>query len=651
MENTNYLNRMQGLVLDNRYKIEAAIGNGGMAEVYKGKDLLLDRTVAIKILHQSFSGDNDFVERFKREAQAAGKLSHPNIVNMYDVGYDQGHHYIIMEYVDGETLKDYIKREGRLSIESSTRIAAAIGEGLEHAHAMGIVHCDIKPHNILITPNGRVKVTDFGIARAINSSATLMYTTSVMGSVHYLSPEQAGGKAVDGSTDIYSLGVVLYEMLTGRVPYEGETAISIAIKHVKEKLTPPTRYNPNIPPLLEGVIMKALEKNKEDRYQSIGDFIADLRLSQGFVAPKGPAQMPFDFATQAIPTVAPAMPSKRTKAKKLPPYKEEADDKMGGFLYQLTHLPQKYIIGGILGLFIVAFLMAFLSFGNFWSNATVVVPNVVGKQVQVAKNILDDHHLRASISEVSNPTIPAGQVISMNPEPGAEVKEQRSIHLVVSKGAGELKVPDLKGLTLEQARAKLTDLGLAIGKITAGEDKNLEEGLVISQSPNGATAIAKGSHVDLVINKKAAKQVAVPNLVGTSLAEARKILIDAQFAVAQVNGDMGDGAIITAQQPAPGTTALEGTGFVLTTELKKADDKKASSSDGDNTKRGTIDITVPAGNKTQHIKIIVVDDNGRRAIYDQNHQAGDRIVRDVKGVGAVHIEVYLNNALVQDQAL
>ena len=277
---------IKGILLDNRYRIVDKIGVGGMADVYLGEDTLLGRQVAIKVLHANFANDDEFVTRFNREAQAAGKLNHPNIVNMYDVGFDQDLHYIIMEYVNGETLKEYITRHGRLSIDEAVKFTIAIAEGLEHAHTMGIVHCDIKPHNVIITQTGRVKVTDFGIARAMNATNTVMYTNSILGSAHYLSPEQASGKPVDGNTDIYSLGVVLYEMLTGRVPFEGETPIAVALKHVREKVAPPTRYNPSIPPLLEAVVLKALSKNPTDRFDSISDMISDLRLSQGFTMGK-----------------------------------------------------------------------------------------------------------------------------------------------------------------------------------------------------------------------------------------------------------------------------------------------------------------------------------------------------------------------------
>ena len=228
--------KMIGHILDNRYKILEEVGTGGMAVVYKAQDILLDRIVAVKILHAKYGDDHDFVVRFRQEAQAAAKLSHPNIVNIYDVGYDENVHYIVMEYVRGETLKEYIEKHGHLPINTSIQITFDIGEALENAHKNGIVHCDIKPHNILVTETGRIKVADFGIARAVNSSATNKDDHAVLGSVHYFSPEQASGGPVDERTDIYSLGVVMYEMMTGVVPFEGETAISVALQHVQDDI-------------------------------------------------------------------------------------------------------------------------------------------------------------------------------------------------------------------------------------------------------------------------------------------------------------------------------------------------------------------------------------------------------------------------------
>ena len=639
---------IKGILLDNRYRIVDKIGVGGMADVYLGEDTLLGRQVAIKVLHANFANDDEFVTRFKREAQAAGKLNHPNIVNMYDVGFDQDLHYIIMEYVDGETLKEYITRHGRLSIDEAVKFTIAIAEGLEHAHTMGIVHCDIKPHNVIITRTGRVKVTDFGIARAMNATNTVMYTNSILGSAHYLSPEQASGKPVDGNTDIYSLGVVLYEMLTGKVPFEGETPIAVALKHVREKVAPPTRYNPSIPPLLEAVVMKALSKNPADRFDSISDMISDLRLSQGFTMGKTQRHEPYDFATQMIPAVDPeALEDFST-------IQEERKDEgqKNSMLSKIASIPQKYIVLGAAVIFLVAFLGAFLSYGNFWSNTTVDVPNVVGKQVSVAKNILEDKHLRVSTSEVTNPDVPAGQVISQTPGAGEKVKEQRTIHLVVSKGVGDITVPDLSDLTVDQARQRLKDVGLVVGKITQQSVDGKKDGVVIAQSPSGDSKVSKGTTIDLVVNKAKAKKVKVPNLVGMTLKDARDTLSNAHLGVNQVAGSVEEKAVVIEQSIKAGDEIDEGSTLNLTTEFKedkKKSEKKEESSSNKTT--GTVDVTVPSGSKNQELKIVVKDDEGSAVIYDDTNKPGDRIVRKVSGVGNVRIEVYLNGALVQETAL
>lgn len=634
----------QNVVLDNRYKVIEKIGVGGMADVYRGYDELLGRTVAIKILHANFASDEGFVGRFKREAQNAGRLSHPNIVNMYDVGYDQGYHYIVMEYVEGQTLKEYIQERGKLSIDEAIKFAVAIAEGLEHAHAMGIVHCDIKPHNMLITKSGRLKVTDFGIARAMNSQNTMMYTNSVMGSAHYLSPEQASGKAIDGSTDIYSLGVVLYEMLTGRVPYEADTPIAVALKHVKDKLIPPTRYNPSIPPLLESVVMKALQKKSADRYRSVSEMIGDLRMSGGFAGFGTSRMRQYDFATQVLPPVN----EMTSQLEELDEEVQEEEHK--GILGTIAKIPQKYILLGSVVIFVVAFLWAFLSFGNFWSNATVTVPNVVGKQVSVARNILEDNHLRVSVSEVANSEVPAGKVISQTPASGESVKENHPVHLVVSKGAGDLTVPDLSGLTVDQAKQRLKDMGLVLGKITTQEDSSKPDGVIISQSPSADGKINKGQLVDVVVNKLSPKKVTVPSLIGMTLKDARDALSSLEISLASINGSTDESSIVTDQSVAAGKDIEQGGSIVLTTKATKASEEKKSESSGNRT-RGTVDVTVPAGSNHQEVKIVVKDDEGSTVVYDDVNRAGDRIVRKVSGVGDVRIKVYLNGALVQDQAL
>lgn len=637
--------KLQGLILDNRYKIISKIGVGGMADVFKGEDTLLGRPVAVKILHSNFAGDDDFVARFKREAQAAGKLSHPNIVSMYDVGFDQGYHYIVMEYIEGETLKEHITRHERISIDNAVKFTIAIAEGLEHAHAMGIVHCDIKPHNVLITKQGRIKVTDFGIARAMNAGTTMMYTNSIMGSAHYLSPEQASGKPVNGSTDIYSLGAVLYEMLTGRVPYEGETPISVALKHVRERLIPPTRYNPSIPTLLEAAVIKALAKRPEERFSNITEMIAALRMSQGFVNSNSGRRAPHDFGTQVL-TPVPETSYGETDDDDEVYYGGEPTQE--GWMAKLSRLPQKYILLGAFIVFLLAFVWAFLSFGNFWSNATVDVPNVVGKQVTVAKHILEDNHLRVSVSEVSNPDVPAGQVISQSPEANEQVKEQRTVHLVVSKGVGDITMPDITGMTLDQARSRLKNLGLVIGKISAGTDDSKEDGVILMQSPPGDSKVTKGATVDVTVNRVKSKKVELPNLVGMTVKDAKDALASLGLNAA-ISGAGDDTAVITQQSPEAGSSLDANTSVALTAEAKKA--APAANTSNSNVTKGTVDITVPSGKANQAVRIVVSDDSGSRTVFDGNAQPGERIVKDVSGTGRVQIQVYLNGALVQDQTL
>lgn len=637
--------KLQGLILDNRYKIISKIGVGGMADVFKGEDTLLGRPVAVKILHSNFAGDDDFGACFKREAQAAGKLSHPNIVSMYDVGFDQGYHYIVMEYIEGETLKEYITRHERISIDNAVKFTIAIAEGLEHAHAMGIVHCDIKPHNVLITKQGRIKVTDFGIARAMNAGTTMMYTNSIMGSAHYLSPEQASGKPVNGSTDIYSLGAVLYEMLTGRVPYEGETPISVALKHVRERLIPPTRYNPSIPTLLEAAVIKALAKRPEDRFSNITEMIAALRMSQGFVNSNSGRRAPHDFGTQVL-TPVPETSYGETDDDDEVYYGGEPTQE--GWMAKLSRLPQKYILLGAFIVFLLAFVWAFLSFGNFWSNATVDVPNVVGKQVTVAKHILEDNHLRVSVSEVSNPDVPAGQVISQSPEANEQVKEQRTVHLVVSKGVGDITMPDITGMTIDQARSRLKNLGLVIGKISAGTDDSKEDGVILMQSPPGDSKVTKGATVDVTVNRVKSKKVELPNLVGMTVKDAKDALASLGLN-ATISGAGDDTAVITQQSPEAGSSLDANTSVALTAEAKKA--APAANTSNSNVTKGTVDITVPSGKANQAVRIVVSDDSGSRTVFDGNAQPGERIVKDVSGTGRVQIQVYLNGALVQDQTL
>ena len=640
--------KMIGHILDNRYKILEEVGTGGMAVVYKAQDILLDRIVAVKILLAKYGDDHDFVVRFRQEAQAAAKLSHPNIVNIYDVGYDENVHYIVMEYVRGETLKEYIEKHGHLPINTSIQITFDIGEALENAHKNGIVHCDIKPHNILVTETGRIKVADFGIARAINSSATNKDDHAVLGSVHYFSPEQASGGPVDERTDIYSLGVVMYEMMTGVVPFEGETAISVALQHVQDDIPLPTKYNRRIPRLVEQCILKAMAKNPDDRFQSIAEMMSELRLSQGFVNTNKGA-MPIiknNFATQKIPPLK-------------SPEEEQKKNIFSRMLDSISSHSKKSIIIGMLGVFVVAFMWAFFSFGNFWSTQDITVPDVTGKQVEIAKEILSKEHLNVSVNEIESDEVPVGEVITQTPSGGAVVKENRTIYLTVSKGnqGSEVLMPDLRDLTLDEAKKKLSEIGLTIGSVHYAESEKYENGKIISQSPASPRKVAKGSSVDVIICRKAEKKndakngQDAPTVSGMTLDTAMKTLENAGYIVGNVtNLDASkDNALAKVVKQSPrGGNVVD-----LTVEYGAAaavPDGSANNQEPAGTPHyGTVNISVPSGASSQHVQIVVTDDNGTRVVYDKNQSGGDSITKNISGVGKTRVKVYINNSLVQDQ--
>lgn len=619
---------MIGKLLDERYELIKKIGAGGMADVYMAKDILLDRVVAVKILHSNFAEDNDFIVRFRHEAQAAGKLTHPNIVGIYDVGCDKDIHYIVMEYVEGETLKQYIQSHPNIPIDTAVRITIDIGDALEEAHNNGIIHCDIKPHNILLTETGKVKVTDFGIARAINSS-TVIDKQSILGSVHYLSPEQAAGDKITEKTDIYSLGIVLYEMLTHHLPFEGETAVSIALQHMQGDIPRPTKYNPTISPMLEECLLTALQRDPDKRYDSVADFISELKIAQGFTtAIYKPASHDFTAMTRPI--------SKKT-------INRASHKKENAILHWVSHLPQKYIWIGMAALFVICFAWAFFSFGNFWSSENITVPNVVGKPVEVAQTTLKKLDLKVSVDEIESEDIPAGEVISQTPTAGTNVKAKRIIHLTVSKGGSAMLIPDLKGLTLEQAKERLEKMGLTLGAVENGNDPDKPSEIIISQSPEPGAKASKGARINIVINMK--QKVSVPNVVGMTLGDARNTLLSMKLSVGTITANDGasaddPNAVILAQDPAGGDSTSNS--VVNLTIGNKAKAQK---------KTGTVNISIPKGGNARQVEIFVTDDSGKHTVYSAKANPGSTVSKDVSGTGNVHVQVAIDGSVVQDREL
>ncbi len=478
--------------LGGRYLIEERIGNGGMAEVYKAQDNLLDRTVAIKILHAAYKNDTEFIEKFHREAKAAACMSHPNIVNIYDVGIDGTEHYIVMEYVPGATLKTKIQNEAPLDIPTAVHIAKDIADGLAHAHANNIVHCDVKPHNILMTSDGRAKIADFGIARAVTES-TMTYSGSVVGSVHYFSPEQARGTGITPKSDVYSLGVVMYEMLTNHLPFNADNPVSIAMKHVEEEPTPLSVWRPQISPILEAIVLRAMNKNPDVRPSSfeLVQELANVEKSLGVSKEVDPD------ATQVLQRIEATVPARRKSTRVAQPQIQEADVPTE----KTSFFKSKLFMAGLVAVLLIGFGIGLvMSFGSFGNQEEVPVPDVVGKQLALARQILEDGKLRVNVAETYDASVPPGQVVSQDPIAGRSVKMDRLVTIYVSKGGEDLDMPDLAGLNKSAAIERLQKAGLVLGSVYE-KYASEEPGTVLSHDPSTGAKISRGQTVDLTISR------------------------------------------------------------------------------------------------------------------------------------------------------
>jgi len=511
-------------VYTNRYEIVRHVARGGMAEVYLAHDRLLDRNVALKVLFPEFARDPSFVQRFRREAQAAANLNHPNIVAVYDWGEEDGTYFIVMEYVEGETLREKIRSNVRLTADEAADIGVDVAAALAFAHRGGVVHRDVKPGNILITPTGQVKVTDFGIARAGGVSEGLTQTGSVMGTATYFSPEQAQGLPVDARSDVYALGVVLYEMVSGVPPFSGDTPVAIAYKHVREDPPAPTTHNPDLPAPFEQIVAVAMAKNPADRYPSADDLRADLlRFRRG--QPVG--AVPMTALVAEVPEMATAaMAATRVgemTAIGVTPVAAGAPPRRGAFIATLS----------IVLLLVVALIALLVHQLSSSGASTISVPSVTGQQIADARAELTSRGLKAEVNFEQNDRFPENQVFKQDPDAGTKLHKGDRVTLSVSQGPGTVKVPDVTNQPVDDARAKLQDDGLDVHVVNDANDK-IAQGNVITTEPAPGTTVQKGSTVTLHVSSGVEK-AAVPDVTGLDPIDASNQLGSAGFKVQQLS--------------------------------------------------------------------------------------------------------------------
>ena len=642
---------LKGRLLGNRYEIMEKIGSGGMATVYKAKCHVLNRYVAIKILRDEFTTDEEFIKRFEVEAQSAASITHPNIVSVYDVGVDGNLYYIVMELIKGKTLKEIITEEkGPLPWKWSVNIAIQIASALEVAHRNHIIHRDIKPHNIIITEDGVAKVTDFGIAKAVSNSTITAFGTTI-GSVHYFSPEHARGGFTDEKSDLYSLGVVMYEMLTGKVPFDADTPVSVALKHMQEEPIAPIQVNPNIPVAVNDIIMKAMKKDTNLRYQNATAMLLDLRRS--LKDPNGNfvdnTEYVGDFPTQRISTLGMDEENRSPKATK----KGKKKNKFVGFIKK--HKILSSIIGLIL-LFIIS-IGATVGISKATRPKEVAIPNLVGKSVDEVKQILQDNKLNyVEDSQEYNTEYAEGQIISQNPPfvEGRKVREHTDIKVVVSLGTETTTVPKLKGKTKEEAEEAAKNANIKLD-ITEETSKTVENGYIIRQDTAEGSTVNAGDTVKVYLSKgTGVKQVKVTSVMYQDEETAKETLTKLGLNVTvEYNEDKTRGnGVVLKQSIASGETVDEGTTITITVnklaELKTGtitiDIKQLTGYVEKTTTTDDDGKNVEKENKPKDVTLrVTVDDEQVENSKVKENETNKQIT--VSGKGTITIKVYIDGTL------
>lgn len=645
------------ITLNHRYEIIDKVGGGGMAEVFHGYDTVLHRDVGIKILRDQFIQDKDFVARFRQEACNAAGLSHPNIVNIYDFGSEHDINYIVMEYVVGRTLKEVITDSGALDYQTAVKYAIGIASALKQAHDHAIVHCDVKSQNILIDTKGVAKITDFGIARAFGQPSE-SEERGAIGSVYYLSPEQAAGKPVTAQSDLYSLGVVLFEMLTGQLPYDGDTPAEVARQHLTSPTPSARRYDPEIPYDLDAIVTKALAKNPLLRYKTDDDFLSDLRrVETRLRKAETAAEESLSPHHKGVSDETIIIRSEEMGDGLLhkTPLRDENPD--NGAAAGEKEPPKKNKTKKMLGLFIGAiFLLSALIYGLVgYSSGDIAVPDVKGKTLVEAEAILKDNNLDFTLKEEFDAKVPTGTVIKQSPGAGSHVKAGRKIQLTVSKGAEPGVVPDLKGKNLAEATEMLHAAKLAVGKVTVQYKEGAAQGAVLSQDIEAGKKVAAGTKVDLVVNISKGQSV-VPDLKGLTLSDARERLSSMGLMVGSVTTkeDSAPKGTVIGAEPEFGKVLSEGSVVTLIVSGGKKEEKKQKETSGTPSqaaKTYTVSFTVPGSGSAKQVKIVASDATSSRVLYSGSAAPGTRLRETVTLGQDASVQFYVNGALVEDRSL
>lgn len=611
---------MNDLLLNNRYRLKQLIGTGGMADVYLAYDIILEREVAIKILHDTLAKDTTFIDNFKREAKSAGKLVHPNIVGIYDVGDDNGKYYIVMEYIKGgHTLKDEMEKNP-LSLRDSLSFALDIAKGLKAAHEMGFVHCDIKPQNILLTEDRHAKITDFGIARVTTSASTLVFgRQEIMGTAHYLSPEQAQGSMVDSRSDQYSLGVVLYEMLSGEKVFDGENPVSIAVKHIQEYPLPLSVCCENLPMELCSIVERLLEKNPKDRYHSIDLLIDNLKEIYYSLDSSNENMI---LATRPINRKDLLLERKKRATL-------ETKD--------VSFFKKKKSVVALIFLFVISFGAVFFIMSDAGTRE-IEVPQVEGLPQEEAIKKIEELRLQVEITESIDAQVEPGKVIKQTPIGGTKVKEGRVITLVVAgKEGGKIAVPSLIGLSQKEAETILLKSELSLGRVSVGWDATKPAGTVLKQEIRAGDLVGKKTTIDLIVNPEGT--IVLPDLREKTTKEAEQIIkqLGLQAIIQESNSSGKKSGTVVDQNPSPGTSMLnEGQ---VTLVVSTASEKNSIS----------ISYTIPEKQKSAKIRIIKTGNGSEITVFSGTAKSGDTISKTYEVESNERILVYSNDQLVLEK--